>query len=476
MNIYQHKAIRAVTALAATATIGLAPVAVAQESTAAGNSTSQDLVNINRDIRISYDPIDVIQGQSATEDPSAVDSSVASNPDVTFSTTDNTAWFSINANTGQITVNPGTDVPPDVYDFLVTVNYGSSLTRTGNEYTQNLRTRVTVHTGDSSTDTSATTTPAPGVNVDSNGTVTFSAPNLRNLINQGGENLQAAIEEIQRQTAAAQGEAAEALQNLVTLLQTAQNNATEQVLAEIDRLEAAVNAAANRATTAAQNAADNARNRVDAVQSRANAAATNAQNAIDRVVAPNEPVQSKTPSAPETTVTPEQIAEFQRLLAERTRTFLEASGITLTTDDDGISIVISNVVNVSALADDPAAFYTQLNDAVQQALAALQGNSAVDPATALSDAVDEITKLVDGATAQLNEAAPAAAAATGATDSVLSKTAAADSQGSADTKTANTANSRKTLANTGPEFFGLTLAAITLAGVGLLLVKRGARA
>ncbi|MDO4929247.1 MAG: Rib/alpha-like domain-containing protein [Corynebacterium sp.] len=507
MKIYQHKAIRAVAALGVAAAVGFAPTAVAQESSPLW-SISEDLVNINRDIRISYDNIDVSQGDEATEEPSSVDPDAASNPDITFSTTDNTAWFSVDSRTGEITVNPGTEVPPSDYTFLITVNYGSSLTRTGQDYVQNVRARVTVHAQGYAPETTSaaadTSTPAASTPASSTAASSTAAslpdltPALTDLINQGTTNLQDLINQIQQQTDNATADAAASLQNLQALLEAARAQADEALQAEIDRLLNLINQAAATAAQAAQDAAAAAQDAVNqgvndasaavssaaaassqasaaaadaaAVASSASAAASSAAAAaVDGVRDVNIDVNGNINiQGPTYNVPPEQIAEFNRLLAERTRAFLEASGTDFNLTSEEMAIAINGVVNISALLEDPAAFYEQLNQLLEQALTTITDDHA-NINVELPGVVDEINNVIDDAINEITENTDPTTDADATADASESSAAAATEE-----EVTNTSK-RKTLANTGPEVLGMVFAALALGGAGFLLTKRGAR-
>lgn len=511
MKIYQHKAIRAIAALGIAATVGFAPTAVAQESTPLW-SISEDLVNINRDIRISYDNIDVTQGEEATEEPSSVDPDAAENPDITFSTTDNTAWFSVDSRTGEITVNPGTEVPPSEYTFLITVNYGSSLTRTGQEYVQNVRARVTVHAQGYAPETSSPAADATDTVASTPASTTAASlpdltPALTDLINQGATNLQDLINQIQQQTNNATADAAASLQNLQTLLETARAQADEALQAEIDRLLALINEAAATAAQAAQDAAAAAQDAVNqgvsdasaAVSSAAAAASSAAAAASSQAAAAAADAAAVASSAsaaassaaaaavdgvrdvtidingnvdiqgPDYNVTPEQIAEFNRLLAERTRAFLEASGVDFNLTSEELAITLNGVVNISALLEDPAAFYAQLNQLLEQAVSIITDGS-IDINVELPNIIDDINTVIDDAITEITEN-------TDATTNADATAAAADTSAIAATTSAETTNTskRETLANTGPEVLAMIFAAVTLGGAGFLMTKRGAR-
>ncbi|MCC4341333.1 Rib/alpha-like domain-containing protein, partial [Limosilactobacillus reuteri] len=75
----------------------------------------------------SYKPVNVEQGQTATDEPSFTDQdgkNVTVPTGTTFTTgTDTPNWANIDPATGTVTVNPGTDVTPGAYNVPVTVTY-----------------------------------------------------------------------------------------------------------------------------------------------------------------------------------------------------------------------------------------------------------------------------------------------------------------------------------------------------------------
>ncbi|MFR4968914.1 MAG: Rib/alpha-like domain-containing protein [Lactobacillus kalixensis] len=75
----------------------------------------------------SYKPVNVEQGQTATDDPSFTDQDgkdTTAPTGTTFTTgTDTPDWATIDPSTGTITVKPGTDVTPGAYNVPVTVTY-----------------------------------------------------------------------------------------------------------------------------------------------------------------------------------------------------------------------------------------------------------------------------------------------------------------------------------------------------------------
>ena len=80
----------------------------------------------------SYKPVNVEQGQTATDDPSFTnqDGKDTSAPaGTTFTTgTDTPDWATINSSTGTVTVKPDTDVTPGAYNIPVTVTYPDTST------------------------------------------------------------------------------------------------------------------------------------------------------------------------------------------------------------------------------------------------------------------------------------------------------------------------------------------------------------
>ena len=75
----------------------------------------------------SYNPVNVEQGKTATDDPTftGTDGKSATVPDGTKFTTDEGTpdWATIDPSTGTVTVAPGTDVTPGAYNVPVTVTY-----------------------------------------------------------------------------------------------------------------------------------------------------------------------------------------------------------------------------------------------------------------------------------------------------------------------------------------------------------------
>ncbi|WP_304678167.1 pectate lyase-like adhesive domain-containing protein [uncultured Limosilactobacillus sp.] len=75
----------------------------------------------------SYNPVNVEQGKTATDDPTftGTDGKSATVPDGTKFTTDEGTpdWATIDPSTGTVTVKPGTDVTPGAYNVPVTVTY-----------------------------------------------------------------------------------------------------------------------------------------------------------------------------------------------------------------------------------------------------------------------------------------------------------------------------------------------------------------
>ncbi len=75
----------------------------------------------------SYKPVNVEQGQTATDDPSFTNQDgkdITAPAGTTFTTgTDTPDWATINSLTGTVTVKPGTDVTPGAYNIPVTVTY-----------------------------------------------------------------------------------------------------------------------------------------------------------------------------------------------------------------------------------------------------------------------------------------------------------------------------------------------------------------
>ena len=75
----------------------------------------------------SYKPVNVEQGQTATDDPSFTNQdgkAITAPTGTTFTTgTDTPAWATIDPSTGTVTVNPGANVTPGAYNVPVTVTY-----------------------------------------------------------------------------------------------------------------------------------------------------------------------------------------------------------------------------------------------------------------------------------------------------------------------------------------------------------------
>ncbi|MGI1820453.1 Rib/alpha-like domain-containing protein, partial [Lactobacillus johnsonii] len=80
----------------------------------------------------SYKPVNVEQGQTATDDPSFTNQDgkdITAPAGTTFTTgTDTPDWATINSSTGTVTVKPGTDVTPGAYNIPVTVTYPDTST------------------------------------------------------------------------------------------------------------------------------------------------------------------------------------------------------------------------------------------------------------------------------------------------------------------------------------------------------------
>ena len=80
----------------------------------------------------SYKPVNVEQGQTASDDPSFTnqDGKYTTAPaGTTFTTgTDTPNWVTINSSTGTVTVKPNTDVTPGAYNIPVTVTYPDTST------------------------------------------------------------------------------------------------------------------------------------------------------------------------------------------------------------------------------------------------------------------------------------------------------------------------------------------------------------
>ncbi|WP_253284888.1 Rib/alpha-like domain-containing protein [Lactobacillus johnsonii] len=80
----------------------------------------------------SYKPVNVEQGQTATDDPSFTNQDgkdMTAPAGTTFTTgTDTPDWATINSSTGTVTVKPGTDVTPGAYNIPVTVTYPDTST------------------------------------------------------------------------------------------------------------------------------------------------------------------------------------------------------------------------------------------------------------------------------------------------------------------------------------------------------------
>ena len=80
----------------------------------------------------SYKPVNVEQGQTATDDPSFTNQDgkdITAPAGTTFTTgTDTPDWATINSSTGTVTVKPGTDVTTGAYNIPVTVTYPDTST------------------------------------------------------------------------------------------------------------------------------------------------------------------------------------------------------------------------------------------------------------------------------------------------------------------------------------------------------------
>ena len=80
----------------------------------------------------SYKPVNVEQGQTATDDPSFTNADgkdTTAPSGTTFTTgTGTPGWATINSQTGIVTVKPGTDVTPGAYNVPVTVTYPDTST------------------------------------------------------------------------------------------------------------------------------------------------------------------------------------------------------------------------------------------------------------------------------------------------------------------------------------------------------------
>ena len=80
----------------------------------------------------SYKPVNVEQGQTATDDPSFTNQDgkdITAPAGTTFTTgTDTPDWATINSSTGTVTIKPGTDVTPGAYNIPVTVTYPDTST------------------------------------------------------------------------------------------------------------------------------------------------------------------------------------------------------------------------------------------------------------------------------------------------------------------------------------------------------------